>query len=105
MKNSAPRQYAVIARTRSTATEVLLLPGRDGWSLPGHRRGLTGLPALHADIADRFGLHVSTLDCVGRDPRYFLHECADGRTAKEGRWFPARQLPRAAAPDTGGRAA
>ncbi|MDX3798905.1 phosphotransferase [Streptomyces sp. AK04-3B] len=105
MKSSAPRQYAVIARTRSTATEVLLLPAQDGWSLPGHPSGLTGLPDLHADIADRFGLHVSTLDCVGRDPRFFLHECVDGRAAKEGRWFPARQLTPATMPDTGQRAA
>ncbi|WP_031509584.1 phosphotransferase [Streptomyces megasporus] len=103
MRKSAPRQFAIIARRRKTATEVLLLAGPDGWALP-HQLN-SGLHDVHADIADRLGFSVATLDCVGQDPRFFVHEPVDERPPKEGRWFRAEELPGIALPVPGQRAA
>ncbi|WP_171052874.1 phosphotransferase [Streptomyces marianii] len=91
MGQDAPRQVAVIARRQEATTEILLLSGPDGLSLPIQRQ--SDIAGLHADIADRFGLVVSTLDCIGREPRFFVFESVDGRTAKNGHWFRTKELP------------
>ncbi|MBW5481284.1 aminoglycoside phosphotransferase family protein [Streptomyces bambusae] len=84
---------------------MLLLPSPDGWSLPRWRH--PGPQAVHAEIADRFGLFVTTRDCLeGRGtsetasgaPRYYVHEVHRATTGpaplalREGRWVTAAGL-------------
>ena len=112
MRQVTGELFGVVGRRRDTGTEVLLLQGPDGWSLPRlHHRDP---PAAHAEIAERFGLTVTTRDCLeqrdtrtGAAARYYVHEVHTAPRASdaaphvaagashgpaEGRWFGAAGL-------------
>ncbi|MFG2994623.1 phosphotransferase family protein [Streptomyces sp. NPDC048257] len=79
MRQVTGELFGIVGRRRGTGTEVLLLRGPGGWSLPRlHHRDP---PAAHAEIAGRFGLTVTTRDCLeqrdtqaGATARYYVHE-------------------------------